>query len=536
MAAPLAPRGLNPSCSLTVLRSTELMATKVLRGDGAGVIVASEPKIKRWRWRIEPLEGLGDILRVLRGLAGDPHACVIGEGVPAGAGPVICRSKADTIARDRRWCAFDCDGWTPPGWPLARTPTNADIGAAMVALRNTLPGLAGAACVYRLSSTAGLVKRADGTRGPGWVDLRCHLWFWFDRAVSPKSVKAWLGEVDPPRVWLGEVKARGVWDAGMLDAVRVHYVADPVCEGVLDPAGGLTRLGVIAGREAIALDGWCTGVELEAREEGARVKARARLDLLSRDRLPRGAGDYDDMVRIIAARARDAASRATSGSSGKSSARKGSGVGAFLEARKALTSAKALEEIGERGAVEWVSGLLACEGVAARTITNALDAVQSGEILKTLEGARASIKPRDNERPRSSGERLRSAADYGSPSIAKLPAVLVRDGLDALKFSKLAAGLGFDVLALGDEWRPEWATVLEGRPAVIVAAPGPDWPVKVPAWAALASAKVPASLMMLDNVPGRKAAATWAELVTRDGLAAGDVVAMWRARLAKVAT
>jgi len=119
-----------------------------------------------------------------------------------------------------------------------------------------------------------------------------------------------------------------------------------------------------------------------------------------------------------------------------------------------------------------------------------------------------------------------SWADAISP-LAKAPAVLVRSVLDVVKYAGLAWGLpgdddtaSFDVLALGDEWRPEWATVLEGRPAVIVAAPGPDWAAGGKAWRALRGLKVPAAVTPLGDGPGR--------------LSAGDTVAAWRARLAEV--
>ena len=111
--------------------------------------------------------------------------------------------------------------------------------------------------------------------------------------------------------------------------------------------------------------------------------------------------------------------------------------------------------------------------------------------------------------------------------LAKAPAVLVRSVLDVVKYAGLAWGLpgdddtaSFDVLALGDEWRPEWATVLEGRPAVIVAAPGPDWAAGGKAWRALRGLKVPAAVTPLGDGPGR--------------LSAGDIVKAWRARLAEV--
>jgi predicted P-loop ATPase len=91
-------------------------------------------------------------------------------------------------------------------------------------VRRTMPACwREAACVYRLSASAGV---------HGWDKVSLHLWFWLDRPVYDKSLKAYA-------------KREGFNDSCLFSAVQVHYTADPIFVGMTDPVA--ERLGRLSG-------------------------------------------------------------------------------------------------------------------------------------------------------------------------------------------------------------------------------------------------------------------------------------------------
>lgn len=431
MAASLpAPARLNP-CHAVILRAPGSIVTKRLKVVDGGIEVVGGQSRRFWDWSIEPLGGLDDIERMLWRLAGDPSAMVVGDAVRRGAGPRIRRSTDDEDGglerRDRRWFAMDCDGWTPPGWPLGRDPDEGDIIAAVTALRDTLPGLKGASCVYRLSSTAGLVKTDEGgIRRRGWGSLRCHLWFWFDRAVAPASVRSWLAAAFP----LG-VKGTGsapAWDHGMLDAVRPHYVADPVCEGLPDPVT-LPRIGRLTGHPAVAPAEWVTLTELEAARaaadeaaRAARAAAQARLAQITRAYAP--GQPSDDEETILKRRMRGGlAGRMKANVESAGNASSPSSATAYTGALKALTVATALETLGEVGAVSHCEAMLRAalltvgkSQAVERTIEKARKGVDPRAVADSIEGARRAYELRWRDPAAHRPRRL-----TGTPALDPLP-------------------------------------------------------------------------------------------------------------------
>ncbi len=367
--------GTMPGEFAVVLRATgDRLAAKRLRARAGAVEVVATDKVRDWRWSVVGLGGLGDLVALLRKLATDPAACVVGERVRSGAGPVIRRvleaDGAELLRRDRRWFAFDCDGWLPPGWSADRVPSEAELRAGLLALRATLPGLEDVECAYRLSSSFGLEKRSDGLRVPGYGQgLRCHLWFWFDRPVWPASVKRWL---------LG----RAEWDASMLDGVREHYTADPVLEGVADPAG-VPRVGVLEGRPAVAPPEWTDEATERAREAREAAKLAAARAAAARDwQDARAAGDVPRMLRARVMELVD--ERGGASADGKT---------AFSCALRALTCARAAQWLGDWGAEDAAAGLLLGAGYDARTVKRALARITDAAVHETLEKARRAVVP-----------------------------------------------------------------------------------------------------------------------------------------------
>lgn len=413
--------GAMPGEFAVVLRATGgRLAAKRFRGRGGAVeVVPFDRAGGDWLWSVVGLGGLSDLAALLRKLAADPAACIVGERVREGAGALIERRVLEAegrpapalLRRDRQWLAFDCDGWLPPGWPEGRAPSEVELRLALLALRATLPGLEDAECVYRLSSSFGLEERPDKLRVPGYGDgLRCHFWFWFDRPVWPESVKRWLRQVAP------RGPGRPVWDAGMLDGARPHYTADPVREGVPDPVG-VPRLGMLEGRPAVALASWVDEATERAREarEAAELKAR-RAAVLSRHREDaRTAGDVPRMLR--------ARVRALVDERGGASA---DGTTAWHCALRALTDARAAQSLGDSGAEEDAVRLLLAAGYNARTVKRARESVKDAAVLEALEKAREAVVPLEQAR-RSSGRSRPAPALEVSTGVRRVPWAKVWD-------------------------------------------------------------------------------------------------------------
>ncbi len=412
--------GSMPGEFAVVLRATGgRLAAKRFRGRGGAVEVVPFDDVGDWRWRVVGLGGLRDLAALLRKLAADPAACIVGERVREGGGALIRRRVLEDdsgtppalLRRDRQWLAFDCDGWVPPGWPDGRGPSEAELRSALLALRATLPGLEDAECVYRLSSSFGLEKRSDGLRVPGYGEgLRCHLWFWTERPVWPESVKRWLRQVAP------RGPGRPAWDAGMLDGARVHYTADPVLEGVSDPVR-VPRLGMLEGLPAVAPASWVDEATERAREAREAVELAARrAAALSREwEDARTAGDVPRMLR--------ARVRALVDERGGASA---DGKTAWSCALRALTCARAAEWEGAGGAEDDAVGLLLAGGFSGRTVKRARASVTDAAVLNALEGARAAVVPLEQARGSSGRSRPAPALEV-STGVRRVPWAKVVD-------------------------------------------------------------------------------------------------------------
>jgi hypothetical protein len=382
------------------------VATKTLRAVPGGVeVVKMAQGVRSWRWRVVPVDCLEDIAGLLLDLASDPRACINGDGVRAGADEVIRRAlpekSGDIIKGDRRWLAFDNDGWGPPGWPLSATPTDADIIAAVAALRDTLPGLEGAECVYRLSASAGLVKVGDGVRVPGWADLRCHVWFWLDRPVAPASVRSWM---EATATTCKADQSMPGWDWSTLHANQIHYTGDPICNGIADPAGKVSRVGRVPGRPAVAPSAWVTLAELDAQEAATRAACAAALSTVQLS----GDGEARRVQRLLERRfenrlngpgekkaVKDKAGKAAAGEVLPSltmlSSKSGKSPEAYGVAFRLFVIAYALDAAGASGFVDRARGELAGKVDASRI--NAADkaASGSGEVQSTLAWARGEV-------------------------------------------------------------------------------------------------------------------------------------------------
>lgn len=196
----------------------QLLATKrFVRRDGQ-TLCDSYSNAKFFFHRSERVSSIRDIHRVLLGLSNRPNESII-RGIPRpGVGREIARRSngADaTILQaspGRRWCAFDFDGFATG--LLCLRPTRDDlIGVAKRARETLPPGFHGASCVMRLSASAGV---------DGWGVTNLHLWFWLDRPVCDKSLAEWA-------------KSAGM-DGSFYSAVQHHYTANPIFEGMDDPA------------------------------------------------------------------------------------------------------------------------------------------------------------------------------------------------------------------------------------------------------------------------------------------------------------
>ena len=409
---PAASPATKPLCHAVVMRATDRhgqgkgRATKLLTCGADGFEVQGEPHVSWWHWERVPLGGIDDIADMLQRLAGDSSAIVVGDDIRQGATAVVNKVVVEPEApgdkvpdlrrRDRRWVALDCDGWTPPGWPLPATPTEADIDAAVRALVDTLgPAFQGAECVYRLSASAGLVAGvADGVRVPGWQRLRCHVWLWLDRPVAPASVKAWCSALFPLRK---NAKGRMEpvdplaphWDHGMLDGARIHYVADPVVKGAeIADIVPVSRIGRLSGRAVVAPATWRTMADMAADEARANAEGAAYLAAT------RPASRLAEMCWRSALKVIETKLTWTSKGS-----RAGSSASVFGVCRMAFSSAAAAEQKGRAGSVDEVEGILLARGVKRRTASAArTEGLKPGHVARTVETAQAEMGEGDDAR------------------------------------------------------------------------------------------------------------------------------------------
>jgi predicted P-loop ATPase len=192
---------------------------------------------KTFQAQVVELVNFTDLCELLDVLATEPHRCAIRGAPIAGRNldSVLRRKKAraDEAAffqeQPRCWMMLDVDikssdipldYSTPEGCQAA---INTAIGQLPFEVR-----LAG--CWWQLSSSAGF-------KG----GIRAHLWFWLDRPLGEIELTRW-GE------FANETAGKLIVDTAVFRTVQVHYTANPVFDGVIDPVA--QRTGYIAGPPA----------------------------------------------------------------------------------------------------------------------------------------------------------------------------------------------------------------------------------------------------------------------------------------------
>jgi predicted P-loop ATPase len=253
--------------NITVLRCHDhVRLAKVITRTANGLEIKGFDDARTFAWRQVTVGGLDDIQMMLEQLRGDPKSCVI-RGEPMGhvgmqsivnrrqhVGSDGTRPDWDHHAVGRQWVAFDLDKVAQDSFRGdVPVPNDEQARAIVYQVRAEVmpPAFAKAACVYKLSSSAGL---------KGWDRVSMHLWFWLDRRVHDLSLREYC-------------KAHG-FDISFSKCVQPHYTADPVFEGMADPLAGV-RLGRLPGRAIVEtpaelLDGDAWRARDQQRKDAAR--------------------------------------------------------------------------------------------------------------------------------------------------------------------------------------------------------------------------------------------------------------------------
>jgi hypothetical protein len=228
--------------NVTVLRCHDnvRLAKLITRKADGELEVKGFDDARTFAWRQVTVSGLDDIQLLLEQLRGDPKSCVIRGEPREGVGARAIVNRRQHLGPDgsephwkhhptgRRWLAFDLDKVAQDAFSEG-VPTEEQVRAIVYQVRaEVLPqAFTRAACVYKLSSSAGLY---------GWGKVSMHLWFWLDRPVHDLSLREFF-------------KAGG-FDISFSKCVQPHYTADPVFEGMTDPLAGV-RLGRLPGRPVV---------------------------------------------------------------------------------------------------------------------------------------------------------------------------------------------------------------------------------------------------------------------------------------------
>jgi predicted P-loop ATPase len=256
--------------TLTILTTADgRRLAKVVRREGDGWHVEGyEAGVRFLPGSIE-VAGLEDIEAALWRLAEDRHSCVIRGELRDHARRLSTVNRCQHVQQDgrqpdwdharpgRRWVAFDLDKLAV-GKPEGRVTADMLAMWAMVA-RDRLPApFRRAACVYRLSSSAGL---------DGWQTVSMHLWFWLSRPVFDLSWRRWA-------------EGKSAIDPALFRSVQPHYTADPVFDGAEDPLRGLRIGRLFDGPETVEVPedlrdaaGWQAQHEAELAERQAELDA-----------------------------------------------------------------------------------------------------------------------------------------------------------------------------------------------------------------------------------------------------------------------
>jgi hypothetical protein len=278
---------------LIVLRSSTRRLAKLIQSTPEGLQVQGYDEAATFAWEALPVDGIEALAMELEQLAKDPHACVIRGGIKEASWAKRLVNRRQHVNRDgaegdwenhkpgRRWVAFDIDKLAvPEGIRPDGRLTKGDAAAIAGYAKRTLPAeFHGAACVYHLSSSAGL---------HGWDKVSLHLWFWMDRPVYDLSWRTWCD-------------GKGV-DASLFKSVQAHYTADPVFADMADPLAGV-RFGFLDGAAEVVADASLQDFDAWQRAEGQRVaEKRAEIEARRAAIVP-GAEQSADAVRKYALKA-----------------------------------------------------------------------------------------------------------------------------------------------------------------------------------------------------------------------------------------
>jgi hypothetical protein len=213
---------------VTLLRAPGKCLTKLITP--AGIVDYDRAAV--FEVEAERLDCVEDFAELLTRAAGDPHVCSIrGALRPEFAGrPLVlrrCRPRPGEPPRfapaARSWLMVDVEGLPiPPGVDPA------DPAMAGGAARRALPApFRAARAVVQLSAKAGLLP-----------EIRVHLWFMLDRAITDAEAKRWLrgAPVDP----------------SIYQPVGIHYTASPIFMDVDDPCID-GRLAILPGYAEVAV-------------------------------------------------------------------------------------------------------------------------------------------------------------------------------------------------------------------------------------------------------------------------------------------
>jgi hypothetical protein len=163
---------------------------------------------------------------------------------------------------DRRWLCLDLDKWLWPAGVLRPEDGGDPWEGLMVALRALPAPFRRASCVVQWSSSAGV---------NGWDVLKCHVWFWADRAVCSASLRDYFKAYNVERYQAG---LAGV-DLALFNAVQVHYCADPLFEGVADPLAAHGRWRRLEGaHDTLGLPGEIVGLATHEAAQAALMEQR----------------------------------------------------------------------------------------------------------------------------------------------------------------------------------------------------------------------------------------------------------------------
>jgi hypothetical protein len=212
---------------VTLLMSPGRHLAKLITSDG----IVDYDRSKHFEVDARRLEGVDDLHQLLQELAGRTDTCLIRgvlEREQMGQAMVLRRYRPGPDCPTppfrpcaRQWLMTDCEGMPiPPGVDPA------DPVMAGGAARRALPApFRTARAVAQLSSKAGLLP-----------EIRVHLWFWLDRAITDAEAKRWL-------------KSAPV-DASIYQPVAIHYTASPrFMPEVDDPV--YERIAVLPGRDEV---------------------------------------------------------------------------------------------------------------------------------------------------------------------------------------------------------------------------------------------------------------------------------------------